>query len=166
MNGCRAAGRGPGRKSRRCPGRRAAGGALQPEAGQVCTARSPMQTLWRSTAFLPPQHRRVLGGRCQDACPWARPSELGRGSRHAIDCAEPKSCSGEAGIGLNVRRMRDQFLSTFTNTYSLRPIGDVGTVFRRYPGMWQVAAGAPCSGAASGCGILDASICVLRCLWR
>lgn len=47
-------------------------------------------------------------------------------------------CSGDVGIGLNVRRMRDQFLSTFTTTYSLCPIGDIGTVFRCYPAMWQV----------------------------
>lgn len=46
-------------------------------------------------------------------------------------------CSGDVGIGLNIRRMRSQFLSTFTTTYSLRPVGDIGSVFRRYPGMWQ-----------------------------
>ncbi len=34
--------------------------------------------------------------------------------------------------------MRDSFLNRFTTTYSLRPIADVGSVFRRYPGMWQV----------------------------
>lgn len=34
--------------------------------------------------------------------------------------------------------MRDNFLNRFTTTYSLRPIADVGSVFRRYPGMWQV----------------------------
>lgn len=36
--------------------------------------------------------------------------------------------------------MRDSFLNRFTTTYSLRPIADVGSVFRRYPGMWQVGA--------------------------
>lgn len=41
---------------------------------------------------------------------------------------------------LQVRRMRDSFLNRFTTTYSLRPIADVGSVFRRYPGMWQVGA--------------------------
>eukprot|EP00884_Botryococcus_braunii_P002935 jgi/Botrbrau1/12642/Bobra.67_1s0008.1 len=50
----------------------------------------------------------------------------------------PRLASGDVGIGLNVRRMRDQFLSTFTTTYSLCPIGDIGTVFRCYPSMWQV----------------------------
>lgn len=37
--------------------------------------------------------------------------------------------------------MRDSFLNRFTTTYSLRPIADVGSVFRRYPGMWQVGKG-------------------------
>lgn len=34
--------------------------------------------------------------------------------------------------------MRDQFLTTFVTTYSLRPIEEIGSVFRRYPGLWQV----------------------------
>lgn len=42
------------------------------------------------------------------------------------------------GIGLNVRRMRQQFLGQFIITYSIRPIGDEGTVFRRYPAEWKV----------------------------
>lgn len=46
--------------------------------------------------------------------------------------------SGDVGIGLNARRLRTNFLNNFTVTYSLRPVGDVGTVFRRYPGMWKV----------------------------
>ena len=44
----------------------------------------------------------------------------------------------DIGVGLNVRRLRSQFLSTFDTTYSLRPIGEVGTVFRRYPTLWKV----------------------------
>lgn len=47
-------------------------------------------------------------------------------------------CSGDVGVGLNVRRLTKQFLSTFTTSYSLRPIADLGSVFRRYPGLWQV----------------------------
>ena len=46
--------------------------------------------------------------------------------------------SGDVGIGLNARRMRTNFLNRFTVTYSLRPVGDIGTVFRRYPGLWKV----------------------------
>lgn len=43
------------------------------------------------------------------------------------------------GIGLNVRRMRDKFLGSFTTTYSLRPVGDdYGSVFRQYPELWKV----------------------------
>lgn len=47
-------------------------------------------------------------------------------------------CSGDVGLGLNVRRMRNEFLSLFTITYSLRPLGESASVFRRYPGQWQV----------------------------
>ncbi len=45
------------------------------------------------------------------------------------------------GLGLNARRIRNNFLKPFTITYSLRPIGDIGTVFRRYPGLWKVGQG-------------------------
>jgi hypothetical protein len=34
--------------------------------------------------------------------------------------------------------MRTDFLATFTVTYSLRPLGEFGTIFRRYPDQWQV----------------------------
>lgn len=46
--------------------------------------------------------------------------------------------SGEVGVGLNVRRIRSSFLSAFVTTYSLKPIGDIGTVFRKYPEQWKV----------------------------
>lgn len=46
--------------------------------------------------------------------------------------------SGDVGLGLNARRLRDNFLKNFSITYSLRPIGDVGSVYRRYPSLWQV----------------------------
>ncbi|KAF8072802.1 AGO3 [Scenedesmus sp. PABB004] len=46
--------------------------------------------------------------------------------------------SGDVGIGLNARRLRSTFLQRFNVTYSLRPVGEVGTVFRRYPGLWKV----------------------------
>uniref|UniRef100_A0A383WB98 DUF1995 domain-containing protein n=1 Tax=Tetradesmus obliquus TaxID=3088 RepID=A0A383WB98_TETOB len=46
--------------------------------------------------------------------------------------------SGDVGIGLNARRLRETFLKRFNVTYSLRPVADVGTVFRRYPGLWMV----------------------------
>lgn len=56
----------------------------------------------------------------------------------AVIMFNPRLASGDVGIGLNVRRLQNQFLSTFITTYSLRPIGDVGSVFRKYPGQWQV----------------------------
>lgn len=57
----------------------------------------------------------------------------------------PRLVSGEVGIGLNVRRLREDFLGTFTISYALRPVGDAGTVFRRYPAPWQVFAADPAS---------------------
>lgn len=42
------------------------------------------------------------------------------------------------GIGLNARRLRENFLKKFVVTYSLRPIGELGTVFRKYPELWKV----------------------------
>ena len=34
------------------------------------------------------------------------------------------ACSGDVGVGLNARRLASRFMSTFTTTYSLRPIGE------------------------------------------
>lgn len=46
--------------------------------------------------------------------------------------------SGDVGIGLNARRLREKFTNRFNITYSLRPVGELGTVFRRYPELWKV----------------------------
>lgn len=48
------------------------------------------------------------------------------------------ACSGDVGIGLNARRLRTNFTNRFNITYSLRPVGEVGTVFRRFPELWKV----------------------------
>ena len=58
--------------------------------------------------------------------------------------------SGDVGLGLNARRLRDRYLASFSVTYSLRPIGEIGSVFRRYPGMWQVRGWSRACGAACG----------------
>lgn len=60
------------------------------------------------------------------------------GETRSVVLFNPRLASGDVGVGLNVRRLRNTFLKEFAVTYSLRPIGDVGSVFRRYPGMWQV----------------------------
>lgn len=57
------------------------------------------------------------------------------------DCDKAWSCvhcSWDVGVGLNVRRIRQEFLSKFLTTYALRPIGEVGSVFRQYPHPWKV----------------------------
>lgn len=49
----------------------------------------------------------------------------------------PRLVSEDVGVGINVRRLRRNFLSTFTVAYSMRPLPD-GAVFRCYPGLWKV----------------------------
>lgn len=56
----------------------------------------------------------------------------------ALVMFNPRLASGDVGLGLNVRRLRESFLSAFVTTYSLRPVGDIGSVFRKFPGLWQV----------------------------
>ncbi|KAH7543071.1 hypothetical protein FEM48_Zijuj02G0144400 [Ziziphus jujuba var. spinosa] len=49
----------------------------------------------------------------------------------------PRLISEDVGVGFNVRKLRRYFLSTFTTTYSMRPLPS-GAVFRCYPGLWKV----------------------------
>mmetsp|Transcript_49175 Transcript_49175/g.93915 ORF Transcript_49175/g.93915 Transcript_49175/m.93915 type:complete len:355 (-) Transcript_49175:422-1486(-) len=51
----------------------------------------------------------------------------------------PRLASGDVGIGVAVRDMRVNFLSTFLVTYSIYPLSSPsGSVFKKYPGQWQV----------------------------
>lgn len=63
--------------------------------------------------------------------------KLGVGERPVV-LFNQRLSSADVGLGLNTRRMRQQFLGSFMVTYSLRPIGEIGSVFRRYPGKWKV----------------------------
>nr|GMD48169.1 Protein LOW PSII ACCUMULATION 3 like [Ipomoea batatas] len=49
----------------------------------------------------------------------------------------PRLVSEDVGVGINVRRLRRNFLSTFSVVYSMRPFPS-GAVFRCYPGLWKV----------------------------
>ena len=49
----------------------------------------------------------------------------------------PRLASGDVGIGLAIRRLRKDFLSTFPVVYALRPF-EGGAVFKRYPNLWKV----------------------------
>ncbi|MED6220110.1 hypothetical protein PIB30_041736 [Stylosanthes scabra] len=49
----------------------------------------------------------------------------------------PRLISEDVGVGINVRRLRRYFLSTFTTVYHMRPM-PFGAIFRCYPGMWKV----------------------------
>jgi len=51
----------------------------------------------------------------------------------------PKLVSGDVGIGLGNRIMQKRFMPKFTHTYYLSPMGGGAvSVFRKYPGLWQV----------------------------
>lgn len=62
----------------------------------------------------------------------------GLGPDQALVMYNPRLASGDVGVGLNVRRMREGLLAGFTTAYHLRPIGDTGSLFKMYPGRWQV----------------------------
>lgn len=64
-------------------------------------------------------------------------SEDTENEARALIMWNPRLFSGDVGIGLNVRRTRENFISTFTVVYSMRPLPE-GAIFRRYPGLWQV----------------------------
>ncbi|XP_027365230.1 uncharacterized protein LOC113872133 isoform X1 [Abrus precatorius] len=49
----------------------------------------------------------------------------------------PRLVSEDVGVGVNVRKLRRYFLSTFTTVYFMRPM-PFGAIFRCYPGMWKV----------------------------
>lgn len=49
----------------------------------------------------------------------------------------PRLFSGDVGVGLNVRRLRENFMRSFTTVYSIRPVA-TGAIFRCYPGPWQI----------------------------
>ncbi|KAK1259843.1 hypothetical protein QJS04_geneDACA021423 [Acorus gramineus] len=49
----------------------------------------------------------------------------------------PRLVSEDVGVGFNVRKLRNNFLRTFTVVYSMRPL-PYGAIFRCYPGMWKV----------------------------
>jgi len=50
----------------------------------------------------------------------------------------PRLASGDVGIGYNVRRLREDFLSRFVTTYSIRPLTGVGAIFKSFPAKWKL----------------------------
>ncbi|PHT41342.1 hypothetical protein CQW23_20196 [Capsicum baccatum] len=64
-------------------------------------------------------------------------SELSDDPPRPLIMWNPRLVSEDVGVGINVRRLRRNFLSTFTVAYSMRPLPD-GAVFRCYPGLWKV----------------------------
>lgn len=52
----------------------------------------------------------------------------------------PRSASGDVGVGLSVRRARKEFFDLFTTVYCLNPLFEDGsvTLFRKQPDDWKV----------------------------
>ena len=85
----------------------------------------------------PPRALVICAADPQGADDAARAAGAAEASGAAVVLLNPRLASGDAGIGLNARRMRENFLSRLAVTYCLRPVGD-GTVYRRYPGLYKV----------------------------
>ncbi|XP_051125238.1 uncharacterized protein LOC127247450 [Andrographis paniculata] len=64
-------------------------------------------------------------------------SSLSYDSPRPLIMWNPRLISEDVGVGINVRRLRRDFLSTFTVVYSMKPL-PTGAVFRCYPGLWKV----------------------------
>ncbi|XP_054790435.1 uncharacterized protein LOC129295872 isoform X2 [Prosopis cineraria] len=64
-------------------------------------------------------------------------SELSNDPPRPLIMWNPRLISEDVGVGVNVRKLRRYFLSTFTTVYSMRPLPS-GAVFRCYPGVWKV----------------------------
>ncbi|KAG6420180.1 hypothetical protein SASPL_116699 [Salvia splendens] len=64
-------------------------------------------------------------------------SELSDDPPRPLIMWNPRLISEDVGVGINVRQLRRNFLSTFTTVYSMKPL-PTGAVFRCYPGMWKV----------------------------
>lgn len=67
-----------------------------------------------------------------------RRSERDAGPTRPVVMFNPRLTSGDVGAGLSMRRLREQFLGPFQVVYSICPVGDVGSVFRRYGQPWKV----------------------------
>lgn len=64
-------------------------------------------------------------------------SDVSNDSPRPLIMWNPRLISEDVGVGINVRRLRRNFLSTFTVVYSMKPLPS-GAVFRCYPGLWKV----------------------------
>ncbi|XP_075502008.1 uncharacterized protein LOC142540037 isoform X1 [Primulina tabacum] len=64
-------------------------------------------------------------------------SDISNVSPRPLIMWNPRLISEDVGVGINVRRLRRDFLSTFTVVYSMKPLPS-GAVFRCYPGSWKV----------------------------
>ena len=57
----------------------------------------------------------------------------------AVVLINPRLASGDAGLGLNFRRMREEFLGKMTVVYCIQPLPWCnGNIFKRFPGLWRL----------------------------
>jgi hypothetical protein len=57
----------------------------------------------------------------------------------AVVLINPRLASGDAGLGLNFRRMREEFLGKMTVVYCVQPLPWCnGNIFKRFPGLWRL----------------------------
>ncbi|XVF41934.1 hypothetical protein PTKIN_Ptkin01aG0320500 [Pterospermum kingtungense] len=64
-------------------------------------------------------------------------SELSDDPPRPLIMWNPRLISEDVGVGVNVRKLRRYFLSSFSTVYSMRPL-PAGAVFRCHPGLWKV----------------------------
>ncbi len=53
------------------------------------------------------------------------------GSQRPIVMFNARLASGDAGVGLNTRRLLQDFLGSFAMSYSLQPVGENASIFKR-----------------------------------
>jgi hypothetical protein len=57
----------------------------------------------------------------------------------AVVLINPRLASGDAGLGLNFRRMREEFLGKMCVVYCIQPLPWCnGNIFKRFPGLWRL----------------------------
>lgn len=66
-------------------------------------------------------------------------SKIANENGAAVVLINPRLASGDAGLGLNFRRMRENFLGRMTVVYALQPLPWCnGSIFKRFPGQWRL----------------------------
>ena len=66
-------------------------------------------------------------------------SKIANENGSAVVLINPRLASGDAGLGLNFRRMREEFLGKMTVVYCIQPLPWCnGNIFKKFPGLWRL----------------------------